>query len=106
MKPRLKNQDLNNIAVVDSNLVPLGYAQLTGVGTSTAVSLGTIPDGAFIALIIAEANVEWRDDGTDPTSTVGMPLLANTHFPYNGDLTKLKFVAQSGTAVINVSYYG
>jgi len=106
MKPRLKNQDLNNIAVVDSNLVPLGYGQLTGVGTSTAVALPAIPDGAYIALIVAEQNVEWRDDGLNPTSTVGMPLLANTPLPYNGDLTKLRFVAQSGTAVINVSYYG
>jgi hypothetical protein len=49
--------------------------------------------------------VRWRDDGTDPTASVGMPLAAGVPFAYDGDLTRIRFIQQSASAVLNVSYY-
>lgn len=75
----------------------------TTVATATAL---TVPSGAKLAEIcVATADVRYRDDGTDPTSTVGMPVSAGTCFPYAGPLSAVKFIAQSGSPTINVSYY-
>ena len=49
--------------------------------------------------------MRWRDDDTDPTSTVGMPLAAGVTLQYDGDLTKIRFIEYGGTAKLNVTYY-
>ena len=93
-----------NEHVVDGNLTCLGYQQITSL--SASVSL-TVPTGARVALIQAETqNVRWRDDGTDPTATVGM-LLATTSdgFWYNGNLAEIEFIEVTTSAKLNVSYY-
>lgn len=82
---------------------PLGYQQLTPLATSTAL---TPPAGATIAFISVEtAGVRYRDDGTAPTATVGMPIAAGQQLTYSGNLTAVRFIAQSGTPVMDVSYY-
>lgn len=82
---------------------PGGYEQFT-VATSTA--LPSIPTGAAEALVICETQtVRWRDDGVAPTSTVGMPLTANTAFPYTGNLSVIRFIQTTATATCSVSYY-
>jgi len=81
----------------------LGYQQITSV--SSAVGL-TVPTGATRALIVAEgANVRWRDDGTNPTSSVGMLLLASNLLSYDGDLNRIKFIEVTSSAKLNISYY-
>jgi len=82
----------------------LGYQQVTNL--TAAVGL-TIPAGASIALLqVTGQNVRWRDDGTDPTTTVGMVLTAaGDPYPFSGDLSKIKFIEASATAVLNVAYY-
>lgn len=90
----------------------LGYQQISSL--STAVGL-TVPSKdpvtglnvmPTIALITPETQgVRWRDDGTDPTATVGMPLAAGVTLQYDGDLRKIKFVEQTASAKINISYY-
>jgi hypothetical protein len=86
--------------------VPLGFQQLS-TALSAAVGL-TVPTGARGALIVVEtANVRWRDDGTNPTSAIGMLLVAaGDPFYYSGNLSALKFIAASGSPVMDVSYYG
>lgn len=82
---------------------PLGYQQITSLATSTALS---VPTGATIAVISVEAaGVRYRDDGTAPTAAIGMPLLAGANFTYGGNLASLRFIAISGSPVLNVSYY-
>jgi hypothetical protein len=49
--------------------------------------------------------VRWRDDGTDPTASVGMPLATGVSLSYDGDLKAVRFIQQSASAIINVSYY-
>jgi len=87
-----------------STTVCLGYKQVTSL--STAAGLPDIPDGATLALIVPEAqSVRWRDDGTDPTASVGMPVAAGSYLSYDGDLRRIKFIQQSASAKINISYY-
>lgn len=92
------------IRVVDSTVYPVpgSYQQIT---VTTAQSL-TVPDDAILAVIVPQAQaVRWRDDGTAPTATVGMPMAVGEKLIYNGDIRKLQFIAQTAGGVINVSYY-
>lgn len=81
----------------------LGYQQITSLSSSTAL---TVPAGATMALIVPETqNVRWRDDGVAPTASVGMLVVANSSMSYDGDLQKIRFIAATAGAVLNVSYY-
>lgn len=87
-----------------STTVCLGYQQYTSL--SAATGLSSIPQGATLALIVPETqSIRWRDDGTNPTSSVGMPIAAGSYLSYDGDLNRIKFIEQSASAKINVSYY-
>lgn len=82
---------------------PLGYQQITGL--STVKSL-TVPNGAVFAMIRADTQaVRWRDDGTNPTASVGVPLDADDTLHYEGDLAALRFIEQTASAVLDVTYY-
>ena len=88
----------------------LGYQQITP-NTATGLTVpARAPDGskqqATFAIITPEGqNVRWRDDGTAPTATVGMPLAAGTSLSYDGDLKAIRFIQQAATGYLNVSYY-
>lgn len=86
-------------------LRPLGYQQL-GAGIAAATAL-TIPVGCSLVVLTAEAQaVRWRDDGTDPTATVGMPLAIGTIFEYtSSQMSRVKFIEQAAGAILNASYY-
>jgi len=86
---------------------PAGYQQIADL--SEAVGL-TVPTAVSVktgtAVIFAEAqDVRWRDDGDDPTTTIGMLLKAGAEFTYQGDLSAIKFIEVTSGAVLNVSYY-
>lgn len=81
----------------------LGYQQITSLSASTGL---TVPAGATRAVIIAETqNVRWRDDGVAPTASVGMLLSQLVTLSYDGDLNRIRFIQQSASATLNVSYY-
>lgn len=93
-----------NVGVEPAAMRPLGFQQITSL--SSAVGL-TVPSGALTALIQAESqDVRWRDDGTNPTATVGVTLGTGLTLPYTGDLSAIKFIEISASAKLNVSYYG
>ncbi len=86
-----------------STTVCLGYQQITSLSAVTAL---TVPAGATLALIVPETQtVRWRDDGANPTASVGMPVTANSSFSYDGDLKRIRFIEATSGAVLNVSYY-
>jgi len=86
-----------------STTVCLGYQQITSLSSSTGL---TVPSGATLAVVIPEAYaVRWRDDGTAPTGSVGMPLAIGTTLSYDGDLSRIRFIEQAASAKLNVSYY-
>lgn len=81
----------------------LGYQQITSLSSATAL---TVPSGATLAIIVPETQaVRWRDDGTDPTASVGMPVPISTVLSYDGDLNRIRFIEQAASAKLNVSYY-
>ena len=89
----------------------LGYQQITSLSTVAGLTLPTKnANGSSVspvlAVIIAEAQaVRWRDDGVDPTASVGMPLAAGATLEYDGDLARIRFIEQATGAKLNVSYY-
>lgn len=87
-----------------SYMEPISYEQVTGVGS--AKGLQSIPNGCTLAMIQPESqNVRWRDDGVNPTTSVGMILVANDILFYSGNLADIKFIEVGATAKINVTYY-
>lgn len=90
---------------------PCGYQQIATVSSATGL---TVPADFIVGAnqaptycrIIAEAQaVRWRDDGTDPSATVGQPLAVGAELIYDGNLKAIKFFEQAGGAKLNVSYY-
>lgn len=83
----------------------LGYEQVTSLSSAAGL---TVPAGTSYILIQAESqNVRWRDDGTNPTATVGMVLAAGSTLEYDGSApAALKFIEVAASAKLNVSYYG
>lgn len=82
-----------------------GYQQLTNLASATTL---TVPAGTSVALIQAEAqDVRWRDDGTNPTATVGMILSAGQTLLYDAaDLAIIAFIQTAASAKVNVTYLG
>jgi hypothetical protein len=86
-----------------STTVCLGYQQITSLSAATGL---TAPQGATLALIVPETqNVRWRDDGTNPTASVGMPIFVGASLSYDGDFNKIKFIQEAASAKLNISYY-
>ena len=89
--------------VPNGYVAPLGYQQITSLSASTAL---TVPSYASVAIITVEgAGIRYRDDGTAPTASVGVPIAAGQSFTYMGPLSALKLIQQTSGAVVNVSYY-
>lgn len=93
------------MSTADIGLVGLGYQQITSLSSATAL---TVPAGTTMCLVIPQTQaVRWRDDGTDPSATVGQPLGVGSELVYTaGSLPRLKFIQQAASATINVTYYG
>ena len=99
--------------------IPLGFYQYTATGTVNDLtdSAGTgfaIPTGAQYVLLSSEgANVRFRDDGNNPTASIGLLLLttATTPFEYWGPLIPVssrpafRFIGVTGSAILNASFY-
>jgi hypothetical protein len=83
--------------------VPRGYQQVTATASSQGL---TVPAGATVALItVSTAAIRWRDDGTPPTAAIGVPIAIAGTLEYWGTLSAFKFIAQSGSPVLDISYY-
>ena len=97
------DQDPLSITTANETFTNKGFQQLTGIGSATAL---TVPSGATLAIFTVEAsNVRWRDDGTNPTASVGMLLVNGQSLIYNGELSKIKFIDVTSGAKVGVSYY-
>jgi hypothetical protein len=91
--------------------VCIGYQQITSL---TAAASLTVPQRdlsglnqrpTFALITSLTGNVRWRDDGVAPTASIGMPLAAGVTLQYDGDLTRIRFIDNGGTAELNISYY-
>lgn len=89
----------------------LGYEQITTLTAATALTVpirdvNGLSCRPVIAIITPETQaVRWRDDGVEPTASVGMPLAAGVTLQYDGDITKIRFIEQTASAKLNITYY-
>lgn len=102
--------------MISQACTPMGFVTVA-VGPSTAVGFtagfvtGTtafvVPTGANLVLLVAETGaVRWRDDGTAPTPTAGIPMQTSSPpLEYSGDPSAMLFVAVSGTVAVDASFY-
>jgi hypothetical protein len=82
---------------------PKGYQQLTSLSSASGL---TVPAGSTSCFLQAETqNVRFRDDGTDPTSSVGMRLIVDDLVFYEGELSLIKFIEETASAKVNVLYF-
>jgi hypothetical protein len=79
----------------------------TNTASSAASTSGGIPPGATMAYLDAEvAGVRYRDDGAAVTATVGSLIATgNPGIFYTGTLSALRFIAATGSPLLNVSFY-
>jgi hypothetical protein len=90
-----------------------GYQQITSLSSATGLTIPGQEAGGMnqppvkIALLQCESqSVRWRDDGTNPTASVGMILnVGDAPYPYDGELSKIKFIETAASAKLSVSYY-
>ena len=92
-----------------ASFVAAGYQQITSITVATTL---TIPAGSMLAVICVEAQgIRYRDDGTAPTASVGMPVASGTCFQYAASnsagsvLAAMQVIQQTSGAIVNVSYY-
>lgn len=96
--------------VTDRMTRALGYQQVNAAGTAATFNL-TVPTNREnikprFAVIQAEAQaLRYRDDGVDPTATVGMLIPSGTSIDYTGDFNKIRLINATAGAIANISYY-
>lgn len=92
-----------SFATRPAQAIPLGYQQIVGAAAATGL---TVPSGATCAVVSVEAqSVRYRDDGTNPTAAVGMPILPGQTVTFNEALSAIKFIEQAASTTLNVNYY-
>jgi hypothetical protein len=90
--------------------VALGFEQLT-VG-STVVGPPNLPNVDRTRRIVIQPlgnPLNYRDDGVDPTGSVGLQIPADSFFVFDGDPSKLRLRTDNsaiGTADVRFGYYG
>ena len=85
---------------------PNGYEKLTVDATARAF---TIPASTtHLLLVVATAKIWWRDDGTDPVSGTGIPLLSGQSLELDDvrSIKKFKAIRDAGvSAILHINYY-
>lgn len=99
----------NVVGTFPVGLKPKGIQNITIDNTSGGVGL-TVPPMAMRAVLTVEAQpLRWTDNGTAPTTTVGILELAGSRFELYGKDSMLAFraIRTTGTSsAIGISYYG
>lgn len=88
---------------VPGSSLPCGFQQIP----CDTVQPLTVPANARWALLRAEGQtVRIRDDGADPTASVGFPLLvAGDALVYTGNLKGLRAIAATAGGILDVLFY-
>lgn len=92
-------------------LNPINSSMQTFTVSSTARALPSIPDSAMFAVVIVRTNsIRSTDDGTTPTTSVGMPYGPSSLPQVYGicgrpALVNTRMIAISSDSEVNISYY-
>lgn len=94
-------------ANMSMTLQSLGYAQIAL--SNTAATPITPPAGTRLMLLKMDNDTaaRFRDDGVDPTATVGMPLFGSGESTsYDARVNTMSVIGTAPGAVLNVIFYG
>lgn len=83
----------------------IGFEKVASLTSATGL---TVPSGATSAVITPEGgSARYRGDGTNPTTSVGMPLYGTAQLVLTGaQMSTFKFInLGSDTATLSVAYY-
>lgn len=105
-------QDYEPTCAAPYQTTSLGYRQLSISTVTTlvaALASATPPyvltgEERYALVSVEDAAIRWIDDGQAPTTTYGQPINVGAAFAFTGNFPQLQLVAQSGTAVVNVSF--
>ena len=83
-----------------------GYQRLAVSSTAVGLTIPTTTRVAMAVVIIAGNTIMYRDDGTDPTATDGMPVTATQSIIVcPRQLRAIRFIQASAAATVHISYY-
>lgn len=83
----------------------LGHQQITNL--AAAVGITVLPGTERVILQCETQNVRYRDDGTDPTASVGLILVALTMYEFSiAQIARMKFIETAASAKLNIASYG
>ena len=92
-----------------------GTYQTSAATTSSSASLtsggipvddgGRLPNYMILTDEVAATGVRWRGDGGAPTATIGNLLPPSTPFTYPGPASAIRFIAQTGSPILNIAFY-
>jgi hypothetical protein len=86
----------------DGTVEPAGYIQLS---PSSVLGIGVGGDARTALIQALDQNVRYRDDGTDPTTTVGVRIHAGESIWYTGNLGSIRFIEENASAELNILVY-
>lgn len=83
---------------------PYGFKRYDDIDEATGLEP---PEGAgYVMLQVEGQALRWRDDGQDPTPTVGMRLDVTGELRYDGDLSAFRVIGEAAGSILNASFYG
>jgi len=88
--------------VIDAALEPELYRQLF---PTSVMGMGSTGLGRVALIQCLNQNVRYRDDGVDPTTTVGVRIHAGESIWYIGSLRDIKFIEEASGAELNIQVY-
>lgn len=92
-------------------MTPCGYEQLTDLDVAKGLTVPSTEAGQLANYCIITPDdpegpgARWRDDGEDPTDSVGYPLDADEELIYDAALSSVKFIETAPGLILNVTYY-
>ena len=94
------------IKSVDQSRVVTGYHQYAAGEIDTAQPVKG--SGSVVKIQAESVNVRYREDGVNPTATVGMLLAAGECHIVNvgeGGISEIKVIGTAANAILNVTAY-
>lgn len=78
------------------------------VASESMTTAGIPPSANYLVIGAYTQNVNWRDDLTAPTGTVGtggQQIAANATLPYIGPLAQWQVIQQTASAIVGLTFY-
>jgi len=100
--PGLNNMRMRPVAptqqlTVSNTAVGLSVPSITGAGQQVRMAV----------VMVTGNSIRYRDDGTNPTASVGILIQPNTPIIVcQSSLAVIKFIRETSDAILDIAYYG